>query len=801
MATAITTSAIGVNNNETVYSASPSVTTEYVYERNQNYLRIKNTGTVPLNIQIETDGQKTIQQGMEEVFNVICQSFKIIGSGSFTAVSKNDIVIWDEVSAVKADTANLAVLQKRKTTMNGANVIVSKTTMGQWNSINESIDRLVEVGGTHVLLCYPIPVNPDKITFGVNDVTLLELEEKIDYAISKGLTAYLKIHIDSGVNYANFVPANVATWFANYTAQLRNIMTLCVSKGITVCIINNELRSISNSTYTANWRTLCETLHREYPSVKLGTASTDAEMSGENVAYRFVDIIGYNMYPYLSTTGVTDTVEDLLEKWKNTTNNGDTYYKLKEVRRKYPGKQVWITEYGCPFTTNGLERTDGQPLNGLTAEQLAHMTDYNVMRKYYESVWLYLENSGLIDGLFFWVANSGHLFDPLENSISKNAVRKLFNLGKELKNIWNSRTLINRWIAADELYENTYLDTNPALPPKPYLLADKYNNDQANVLFFHPASENARQIKLSVPLIEAFDLSKTYKISLKVRKDSNTNATAQLRLALNKYGTVRKKLTSSDILTDRYTTLEFFMSPSHADATPTASDYFTLTISCTKVTGDALVNGFYVSSLRIEEVPIYEYRKNVDGNVVRLKYATDGTLAVDKVYTADADYYTGDIVPEIAVSNTLGTDSDADGVADGITLVAGAGNTSTKTVDINGQHLAITASTSGSKEILQSFVNCVEGDKISVAVNGYISGTSGTFKGNIVLVWNDAASASLGIAAQIDFTNTSKTGLLVETSAAPASTAKIKIQLNAAPATGATGTVHYSNLAVYKNLV
>lgn len=107
MATNITTSAIGVNNNETVYSASPSVTTEYMYARNQNYLRIKNTGTSPLMIQIETDGQRTIHQGMEEVFNAIFQSFKIIGGGSFTAVAKNDIVLLDEVNEVKAAIANL----------------------------------------------------------------------------------------------------------------------------------------------------------------------------------------------------------------------------------------------------------------------------------------------------------------------------------------------------------------------------------------------------------------------------------------------------------------------------------------------------------------------------------------------------------------------------------------------------------------------------------------------------------------------------------------------------------------------
>jgi hypothetical protein len=107
MATNIPTSAIGVNNNETVYSASPSVTTEYMYARNQNYLRIKNTGTSPLMIQIETDGQRTILQGMEEVFNVIFQSFKIIGGGSFTAVAKNDIVLLDEINEVKAAIANL----------------------------------------------------------------------------------------------------------------------------------------------------------------------------------------------------------------------------------------------------------------------------------------------------------------------------------------------------------------------------------------------------------------------------------------------------------------------------------------------------------------------------------------------------------------------------------------------------------------------------------------------------------------------------------------------------------------------
>lgn len=105
MATAITTSDIGVNNNETVYNGTATGTlTEYVYARNQNYLRIKNAGSANLYVEIENDGQRTIHQGQEIEFNVVFQSFKIKGGGNFTAVSKNDIVLWDEISAVKAAT-------------------------------------------------------------------------------------------------------------------------------------------------------------------------------------------------------------------------------------------------------------------------------------------------------------------------------------------------------------------------------------------------------------------------------------------------------------------------------------------------------------------------------------------------------------------------------------------------------------------------------------------------------------------------------------------------------------------------
>lgn len=114
MATNITTSAIGVNNNETVYTGTATTTlTEYAYARNQNYLRIKNNGTAKLSVIVETDGQRTINVGEEIVINAIFQSFRIkseSGSVSFTAVAENDIVLYDELGAVKAVTANLQTI-------------------------------------------------------------------------------------------------------------------------------------------------------------------------------------------------------------------------------------------------------------------------------------------------------------------------------------------------------------------------------------------------------------------------------------------------------------------------------------------------------------------------------------------------------------------------------------------------------------------------------------------------------------------------------------------------------------------
>lgn len=107
MSTSITTSDIGVNNNETVYNGTATSSfTEYKYARNQNYLRIQNKSNSNMHIKIETDGQSIIYQGQEKVFHVELLSFEIKGGGDFIAVSKNDVNLHDEVSALKAAIEN-----------------------------------------------------------------------------------------------------------------------------------------------------------------------------------------------------------------------------------------------------------------------------------------------------------------------------------------------------------------------------------------------------------------------------------------------------------------------------------------------------------------------------------------------------------------------------------------------------------------------------------------------------------------------------------------------------------------------
>lgn len=113
MATNITTSGIGVSNNETYYAGTATSSwVEYAYERNQESMMIKNTGTGILYVMVENDGSFQVLPGEEKVFNTVFQVFKIKSgaNNNFTVVSKNYIdgsVIGETLGSVKADIANL----------------------------------------------------------------------------------------------------------------------------------------------------------------------------------------------------------------------------------------------------------------------------------------------------------------------------------------------------------------------------------------------------------------------------------------------------------------------------------------------------------------------------------------------------------------------------------------------------------------------------------------------------------------------------------------------------------------------
>jgi Ca2+-binding RTX toxin-like protein len=198
-----------------------------------------------------------------------------------------------------------------------------------------------------------------------------------------GLSVVFKASLSAlnGTPVSSLAPADVASFFASYTAEMVHLATIAQAGGVEIFAIGNEMSSLSGQQYRGYWTDLIAAVREAYHGELTYAAATD---EASRVSFwDQLDVIGVNTYPPL-TSSTTPTVQDLVNAWSEVPFN--SYYAaafdnkspidfLHSLSEQY-GRPVLMTEVGYRSVDGTAIRPGGWTSSG-TADVGEQADAYN----------------------------------------------------------------------------------------------------------------------------------------------------------------------------------------------------------------------------------------------------------------------------------------------------------------------------------------------------------------------------------------------------------------------------------------
>jgi len=135
-----------------------------------------------------------------------------------------------------------------------------------------------------------------------------------------GLSVLFKAALSTlnGTRVSSLAPADVASFFASYKAEIVHLATIAQAGHVEMFAIGNEMSSLSGEQYRGYWTDLIAAVREVYHGELTYAAATD---EASHVSFwDQLDTIGVNTYPPL-TASHAPTVQDLIEAWTSVPFN------------------------------------------------------------------------------------------------------------------------------------------------------------------------------------------------------------------------------------------------------------------------------------------------------------------------------------------------------------------------------------------------------------------------------------------------------------------------------------------------
>ena len=109
----------------------------------------------------------------------------------------------------------------------------------------------------------------------------------------------------------------------------------------------------------------------------------------------YLDCIGLNFYPCLTTIGWTEKLSNMVDKMFIDCNGSHYLKYFDKIKQTFNNKELWITEIGCFDSNENLLKPFDWNAHG-------ELQNGNAQSKFYNAVLESLCLVDFIDGLFFW---------------------------------------------------------------------------------------------------------------------------------------------------------------------------------------------------------------------------------------------------------------------------------------------------------------------------------------------------------------------------------------------------------------
>jgi hypothetical protein len=202
--------------------------------------------------------------------------------------------------------------------------------LSEWNgqfssaSAKQAFQNIASIGSNSIELTARIWTQTGTSTSVFADPAKTESDASLltsfQAAHDAGLSVLFKAALSTlnGTRVSSLAPADAASFFASYKAEIVHLATIAQAGGVEMFAIGNEMSSLSGQQYRGYWTDLIAAVREVYHGELTYAAATD---EAAHVSFwDQLDTIGVNTYPPL-TASHAPTVQELVDAWTSVPVN------------------------------------------------------------------------------------------------------------------------------------------------------------------------------------------------------------------------------------------------------------------------------------------------------------------------------------------------------------------------------------------------------------------------------------------------------------------------------------------------
>lgn len=286
-------------------------------------------------------------------------------------------------------------------------------------SCKAQIDVVKSFGFKEILICVK-----HKLTKGTwNDIVTVNPYETvkaiIDYASSLGITTIgLKPHFNDNNGSSWFLMQSMSyteTWLNSvYKSVLMNLANICIEKNLPYLGVVNEM-PYQTASYQNIWKSICNDIRTK--GLKTFCCLTVHEYFN-NAVCNYVDIIGLNVYPHISSKGVSTSIDESIKAFTKDLRGYNYSDYINKLANRHKDKEIWITEVGCSKNIDALSIPESWTFE-------TEITDNKIQEIFYRGVLGAFTNNLNLNRICFWSSRGAFRF--IDNDLVKPLMEDKLN--------------------------------------------------------------------------------------------------------------------------------------------------------------------------------------------------------------------------------------------------------------------------------------------------------------------------------------------------------------------------------------